>query len=339
MSPNQAEDIVGELQEFPLCASKDAIIADDAVVMALFAPAKQIHLPGCHHPQSLSLVFNGGSQLLQDIYQAFQHRKPGIDIANKSSFFYSLRSLHRELVRSRNNRQFRAMPRSVQALIEWCLQAYSMILSPSSFVRLRTIPMGPTMQKGFAIFARYDIADQASIWELIGMMPGDNRAKHTNLSSITPHPEQNQHTGVPRILFGPLRMVNHRCKSFNIAFMAIRGTSAFVAYAVRDIAAGEELTVSYGNKWFGESSCPCADCHPDIPQQPSRKHPLQLPVTQALHERALAIKAARRLDIREKIKCLAKARNVEALKERERERKRRNKQRQRERKKAAKENK
>ncbi|KAF6756544.1 hypothetical protein DFP72DRAFT_846434 [Ephemerocybe angulata] len=64
-------------------------------------------------------------------------------------------------------------------------------------------------------------------------MPADNNTPHSGLSAITPSPSQDQPVNSERVLFGPLRLINHRC---------------------------EELTVNYGDNWFEGKSCLCADC-------------------------------------------------------------------------------
>lgn len=75
--------------------------------------------------------------------------------------------------------------------------------------------MGTDQGLGFALYARRRIPEGAIIWEGIGMCPGDSNCPHSDLSCITIAPGQNQPAGSERILYGPLRMVNHRCQTFN----------------------------------------------------------------------------------------------------------------------------
>ena len=47
------------------------------------------------------------------------------------------------------------------------------------------------------------------------MMPADNDTPSSELSMITTAEDQDQEAGLERLLFGPIRMVNHRCKTAN----------------------------------------------------------------------------------------------------------------------------
>jgi hypothetical protein len=75
--------------------------------------------------------------------------------------------------------------------------------------------MGPHSQKGFGIFANVLIRKGEEIPELIGLMPQDNRAPHSELSAVTVAAHQDQPEGEERVLIGPIRMVNHLCQNFN----------------------------------------------------------------------------------------------------------------------------
>ncbi|KAJ3529719.1 hypothetical protein NMY22_g8883 [Coprinellus aureogranulatus] len=275
---NRASEIVSQLQQIPLCSSQDAIFIDDLTIHALFAPCKNVHKSGKHVPQTLSLSFTANTALLEDIYNAFEERKASLDLKSTTLFFAASKSVKMQLVRG--NGEVRQWSRARQRLLEWCICAYAMLVSPDSHVRLRVLPMGPFSHKGFAVTARYDIPKLQYLWELVGLMPGDNDTAHSDLSAITPFHEQDQPVDAERVLFGPLRLVNHRCKEYNIEFMAIPDCSAFVAYAVRDIVANEELTANYGSEWFGQIACPCLDCSPSLAQGSSsnQKPPAALEV-------------------------------------------------------------
>ena len=75
--------------------------------------------------------------------------------------------------------------------------------------------MGHNKERGFSIHARCAIQKNQVIHELIGMMPLDNDSPHSRLSEITPHPAHNQSPQNLRILFGPIRFINHLCLHFN----------------------------------------------------------------------------------------------------------------------------
>ena len=75
--------------------------------------------------------------------------------------------------------------------------------------------MGPNHLKGFSIIARRDLQPGELIYELVGLIPKDNQAAHTQLSEIIPHPSQVKRARKPRILFGPIRFINHDCQAIN----------------------------------------------------------------------------------------------------------------------------
>jgi hypothetical protein len=96
-----------------------------------------------------------------------------------------------------------------------CIAAYAMLVQPEASIRLRSVTMGPGQGYGFGLFARCDLPANYVIWEAIGMVPGDNLTAHSSLSCIKTCQGQNQRPGSERILYGPLRLVNHRCRTFN----------------------------------------------------------------------------------------------------------------------------
>jgi hypothetical protein len=62
------------------------------------------------------------------------------------------------------------------------------------------------------------LVEHEVIYPLIGLMPVDARAEHSRLSEIHPHTSQvgqKAKAEKPRILVGPLRFVNHACRSYN----------------------------------------------------------------------------------------------------------------------------
>lgn len=95
------------------------------------------------------------------------------------------------------------------------MAVYALVLGPESPVRLLSVPMGQERRYGFGLFARQDIAAGTELWDVVGLMPTDDSDPHSDLSMITVAPGQNQRPGSSRVLFGPMRMLNHRCKTFN----------------------------------------------------------------------------------------------------------------------------
>ncbi|EGC41791.1 histone-lysine N-methyltransferase [Histoplasma capsulatum var. duboisii H88] len=62
----------------------------------------------------------------------------------------------------------------------------------------------------------------------------------------------------PSIFLGPARFANHDCNAN--ARLVMRGPESMEVVAIRDIVVGEEITVSYGENYFGEDNCECL-CH------------------------------------------------------------------------------
>lgn len=59
----------------------------------------------------------------------------------------------------------------------------------------------------------------------------------------------------PSLFLGPARFANHDCDANGR--LATRGSDGMQVVAVRDIEAGEEITVSYGEDYFGSDNCEC----------------------------------------------------------------------------------
>lgn len=59
----------------------------------------------------------------------------------------------------------------------------------------------------------------------------------------------------PSLFLGPARFANHDCNAN--ARLATHGPDGMQVVAVRDILLGEEITVTYGENYFGEDNCEC----------------------------------------------------------------------------------
>lgn len=59
----------------------------------------------------------------------------------------------------------------------------------------------------------------------------------------------------PSLFLGPARFANHDCNAN--ARLATHGPDGMQVVAVRDILLGEEITVTYGDNYFGEANCEC----------------------------------------------------------------------------------
>lgn len=77
--------------------------------------------------------------------------------------------------------------------------------------------MGPGGPRGFGIVARRFLHKDEYIYELPGMIAKSSVPKiQSMLSKIIPHHVQNQGSE-ERVLFGPLRFVNHQCEGYNVS--------------------------------------------------------------------------------------------------------------------------
>ena len=59
----------------------------------------------------------------------------------------------------------------------------------------------------------------------------------------------------PSLFLGPARFANHDCNAN--ARLVTQGTDGMQVVAVREIQVGEEITVTYGDSYFGEGNCEC----------------------------------------------------------------------------------
>ncbi|KAK2762630.1 Histone-lysine N-methyltransferase set9 [Arachnomyces sp. PD_36] len=59
----------------------------------------------------------------------------------------------------------------------------------------------------------------------------------------------------PSLFLGPARFANHDCDA--TGKLVTRGSEGMEVVATRDIQVGEEITVSYGEDYFGASNCEC----------------------------------------------------------------------------------
>lgn len=97
------------------------------------------------------------------------------------------------------------------------IPAYAMVIQPKiASVRLKTFRPQPDSESlMFGIFTTEKIPAGTYIYELIGLMAQTQYENHSNLSEIYAHPDQNKGQG-PRVLFGPIRFLNHECKLSNV---------------------------------------------------------------------------------------------------------------------------
>ncbi|KAK7050186.1 hypothetical protein R3P38DRAFT_3173291 [Favolaschia claudopus] len=155
------------------------------------------------------------------------------------------------------------LSQSVRA-VTWCIEAHSMLLAPWATVQLKLFRYGANEPNQFAIFAIDDIPSGRIIYELIGQLSLDNvdgeaKKKSTQLS------EMKARDGTNRVLYGPIRMVNHSCDA-NTVYEELKPNcrSTIIVRTLRAIRREEQITVGYGSDFFdADDDCLCSVCRPD----------------------------------------------------------------------------
>jgi len=106
-------------------------------------------------------------------------------------------------------------------------------------------------------------------------MSSDIVAGRPGVSIITSSSRQKGEPG-PRLILGPFRFANHDC-SPNCQIMPIPNSYAYTLCTLREIQAGESITVNYATdgSYFGDKPCGCATCNPNKPPI-AKKRPLDL---------------------------------------------------------------
>ncbi|KAF7342725.1 Histone-lysine N-methyltransferase SET9 [Mycena sanguinolenta] len=176
---------------------------------------------------------------------------------------------------------------------EWSLSAYCILLAPWSVVRIRKRTFNTSSPQEMAIFATQNIPKDEFIYELAGQLSADaaSRSDHTDLSTMRAWDKRK------RILFGPIRWVNHHCAANTEYFLLDDSNQwAITLKAARPILEGEEITVDYGKGFFGLGECRCSQCVPPLPVATASLQAEELPSDKAERK---AKKAAKRHDRRD----------------------------------------
>ncbi|KAJ7862097.1 hypothetical protein B0H14DRAFT_3134327 [Mycena olivaceomarginata] len=122
--------------------------------------------------------------------------------------------------------------------------------------------MGSPGIRGFGIVVSVPLLAGEYIYELTGLLSVDGNAEHTRLSEIRAA------DNTVRILFGPLRMLNHDCNP-NAEYESITGCElGLIVRTLRSVESGEEITLRYSSDYFDDAGqCPCRTCRPPEPQR------------------------------------------------------------------------
>ena len=128
------------------------------------------------------------------------------------------------------------------------------------------------------VIARKTMGQGTLLTELFGILSLDI-VKGANVSSISSHPSQQVPKGT-RLMAGPARFVNHSCKpnaSVRISLVhdlsdavsqlyPMFGVPIMVVRLLEEVSAGEEITVSYGESYWLNSTCLCCRCTGSLAQ-------------------------------------------------------------------------
>ncbi|KAJ7806189.1 hypothetical protein B0H14DRAFT_3152985 [Mycena olivaceomarginata] len=163
--------------------------------------------------------------------------------------------------------------------------------------------MGSPGIRGFGIVVSVPLLAGEYIYELTGLLSVDGNAEHTRLSEIRAA------DNTVRILFGPLRMLNHDCNP-NAEYESITGCElGLIVRTLRSVESGEEITLRYSSDYFDDAGqCPCRTCRPPEPQ---RLGPL--PINKEDQRKAKQLKKLRRNNVNNPLKRKAKAERQHAI--------------------------
>lgn len=86
------------------------------------------------------------------------------------------------------------------------------------------------------------------------------------------------------LFMGPARFANHDCDAN--AQLKITSQSMIEIYATKNIEAGDEITVTYGDNYFGEnnSECLCHTCEKNLANGWAQPHDATIPVQRSIEE-------------------------------------------------------
>ncbi|KAJ7082458.1 hypothetical protein B0H15DRAFT_803271 [Mycena belliarum] len=148
--------------------------------------------------------------------------------------------------------------------LNWGVRAYAVLRAPWSPVQIKHVRMGVDRDRGWGLVASTTIRKDEYLYEVLGALTVDMTEEQTDLSTMTVY------GGKTRIMWGPLRLVNHDCEP-NIEWVRVTGSkNALVGRAIRTIVGGDQLLADYGRGYF-EGPCPCQSCNPEVHGAKSRE--------------------------------------------------------------------
>ncbi|KAJ7431086.1 hypothetical protein B0H11DRAFT_2132123 [Mycena galericulata] len=236
----------GNLQATQSVRLQVGLRTDDTVVEALFA---QRNVKGRHYgPQQYqpSRLSGSSSQLSKQKADSFQG---SFNDAKRGWFRPGQTALSAEI----------GFGRAYAEATKWFVGAYAALFARWSVVSVRAVPIAGVGPRQFAIIAEEELPQQTIIHELTGLLSSDpaDGASHSNLSVMQ------DLDGVQRVLFGPIRFVNHCCAPNARFDFAQHGNGHIVTVRTNNkiIRRREEITVSYGTGfWTQDNPCLCSVC-------------------------------------------------------------------------------
>ncbi|KAJ7646119.1 hypothetical protein DFH06DRAFT_1300865 [Mycena polygramma] len=266
----------GQLQSTQSVRLQLGLRADDTIVEALFA---QRNAKGRHHGRQCytpSRMSTSPSQMSthradHDSFQlSFNEAKtnwfrPGQTALSAQQDISTFVEAQEKWVKTHVG------PNTVHAeAAKWVVGSYAALFASWSVVSMRMIPIGGVGSRQFAVKAEDDIPPHTMLHELTGLLssdPADGRS-HSNLSVMW------DLDGVQRVVFGPIRLINHSCDP-NAWFQFVKqgnGHAVTVCTNDKSIQKGEEITIDYGRGyWTEDNPCLCSICVPRDPNTVQRR--------------------------------------------------------------------
>ncbi|KAJ7154828.1 hypothetical protein C8R46DRAFT_1227647 [Mycena filopes] len=121
-------------------------------------------------------------------------------------------------------------------VLRWCLQSTTILLAPWSVVKLKIVPLSEAGRQ-FGLSATQDIPCEEPIYKAVGLLSSDKA------------------TDAPTTRLSEMRAWD----GTDFFFLDNKSDLTIVLKTNRDISAGEDLTVNYGDDYF-EGGCVCDKC-------------------------------------------------------------------------------
>jgi histone-lysine N-methyltransferase SUV420H len=156
------------------------------------------------------------------------------------------------------NKYLQRLPNNCER--EWFkrhLRKYIQIYLPDCPFEISTTNRYTITQQEAAVTARKDIKKGDEIKHLCGTLVSITREEELNLDlarkdfSIV----MSSRRKAPSLFLGPARFANHDCNANGR--LVTRGSDGMQIVAACDIDIGQEITVSYGDDYFGTDNCEC----------------------------------------------------------------------------------